>query len=220
MPREDDVMQRVTILCTDPRHPVNAPLALWAEAQERAGTASVAILRDVSELQPGDFLFLISCHQIIRKPARDMFRRTLVVHASALPRGRGMSPHIWQILEGQSSLTVTLLNAENSVDSGDIWHQIPVQFNGTELHTEINAAIFDAELTLMTWALEHCDHSTPRVQQGEPSLYRKRTPADSALDPSRPLTEHFDLLRVADPDRYPAFFELRGQKYRIRIDKM
>lgn len=210
-------MPSVTILCTDPNHPVNEPLAKWAAAQEHA---NVTILRDVCELTPGDFLFLISCHQIVRKPARDLFRHTLVVHASALPRGRGMSPHIWQILEGTSAITVTLLNADDVVDSGDIWQQIVVPFQGTELYQEINDAIFQAELTLMSWALEHCDHVAPRAQQGEASLYRKRKPADSAIDPSRSLAESFDLLRVADPERYPAFFEMRGQKYRIRIDKM
>jgi methionyl-tRNA formyltransferase len=34
------------------------------------------------------------------------------------------------------------------------------------------------------------------------------------------LGEAFDLLRVADPERYPAFFEHRGRTYRIRIDPL
>ena len=72
----------------------------------------------------------------------------------------------------------------------------------------------------MSWALDHCDTATPRKQSGESSYFRKRSPQDSRIDPSRPLADSFDLLRVADPERYPAFFEHRGQTYRIRIDKL
>jgi methionyl-tRNA formyltransferase len=206
----------VAILCTDPAHPVNPWLLRWAEAQ--AGRARVAIRRDFRELEGGDFLFLVSCHQIIKKPTRDLYRHTLVLHASALPQGRGMSPHIWQLVQGAREITLTLLNAEDGLDSGDIWHQLPLAFDGTELHHEINARLFDAELELMSWALEHCDRARPRAQQGEGSFFRKRTPEDSRIDPTRPLAESFDLLRVADPERYPAFFEWRGRRYRLRLD--
>jgi methionyl-tRNA formyltransferase len=210
-------MTRVSILSTQPQHPVNAWLEQW---KGRSTGIQVDILRDARELIGGDFLFLVSCHQIVPKEIRTLFRRALVLHASALPKGRGMSPHIWQILEGANSITITLLNAEDALDSGDIWHQIELRFDGTELYDEINRKIFDAELMLMDWALAHCDRITPRKQEGDPSFYRKRRPVDSAIDPSRPLVESFNQLRVADPERYPAYFEYRGQKYRIRIEKM
>jgi methionyl-tRNA formyltransferase len=211
-------MSSVSILCTDPAHPVNPWLERWVAAQSHRATSR--IYRDLAELEGGDILFLVSCHQIVRKPVRDRFRHTLVLHASALPQGRGMSPHVWQILQGADTITVTLLNAEDALDSGDIWHQVEMRFDGTELHDEIHARLFDAELQLMTWALEHCENVTPRPQSGESSFFRRRVPDDSRVDPGRPLAESFDLLRVADPERYPAFFEYRGQKYRLRIDKL
>lgn len=208
----------VSILCTDPAHPVNPWLQAWTS--KHADHARVAIHRDVAELSGGDFLFLVSCHQIIRKPTRDRFRRTLVLHASALPQGRGMSPHVWQLLLGADRLCVTLLNAEDTLDSGDIWHQMELRFDGTELFDEINRKLFDAEVGLMSWALANCDRTQPRPQTGEASFFRKRTPADSQLDPSQTFAESFNLLRVADPERYPAYFEYRGCKYRVRIDKL
>ncbi len=213
-------MQLVSILCTDPRHPVNESLESWARSQAEQSLASVKIARDAQELDGGDFLFLVSCHQIIRKPVRDLFRHTLVLHASALPNGRGMSPHIWQILEGAKSITLTMLNAEDELDSGDIWRQRVIYFDGTELFDEINDIIFAAEIELMSWAVTHCDESEPRPQSGQSSYYRKRSPVDSQIDPQRPLAESFELLRIADPDRYPAFFDFRGQRYRIRIEKV
>jgi methionyl-tRNA formyltransferase len=197
-------MTNVTILCTDPMHPVNTWLQVWKD--EQPPEVCVLILRDLGDVGQGDFLFLISCHQIVPKVVRNRFRHTLVVHASALPEGRGMSPQVWQVVNGASKLTVTLLNAEDELDSGDIWHQIDFPLAGTEL-------------TLLTWALGECDRNVPRRQVGEPTYFRRRTPADSAIDPHRPLAEFFDLLRIADPNRYPAFFTYRGCTYRIRIEK-
>lgn len=208
---------KIDILCSDPAHPVNAPLAAWAQA--RGETHEVRILRTPEELEGGDFLFLVSCHRIVKADERARYRHALVLHASALPEGRGMSPHVWQILEGCEALTVTLLVAADGVDTGDIWHQLTFPVAPTELHDEIHAKLFAAELELMDWALANCDRTTPRPQEGTPTHYRRRTPADSAIDPTRPLAEAFDLLRIADPERYPVHFTWRGQRYRLRIDK-
>lgn len=211
---------KVAILCTDPRHPVNAWLERWADAQRARGHA-VALLRDRALLDQGDLLFLVSCHQMVGADLRARFQRTLVLHASALPQGRGMSPHVWQVLEGADRITVTLLDAVDELDRGDIWHQVDFRLQGTELHDEIHALLFEAELQLMSWAVDHALTARPRPQPaGEGSYYRKRLPEDSRVDPQRPLAEAFDLLRIADPDRYPAFFEMRGQRYRLRIEKM
>jgi methionyl-tRNA formyltransferase len=210
-------MSKVSIVCSDPAHPVNAWLERWVASHPKD---QITIHRDPAELAGGDFLFLVSCHQILDVSVRDKYRHTLVLHASDLPRGRGWSPHVWQVLEGADRLVVSLLKAEDAVDAGDIWAQETVALAGTELHDEIHARLFDAEIRLMDWALQNCDRATPRKQAGTPSHYRKRTPADSAIDPQRPLAESFDLLRVVDPQRYPAHFELRGQKYTIRIEKM
>jgi methionyl-tRNA formyltransferase len=211
---------KICILCTDPQHPVNTWLERWAEEQ-RAESNQVSLLRDWRDAEGGDLLFLVSCHQIVSAAVREKFQRTLVLHASALPQGRGMSPHVWQILEGADRITVTLLDAVDELDRGDIWNQIEISFDGTELHTEIHALLFATELRLMTWAVRHVLSTQPRPQPRlQESLYRKRVPEDSRIDPQRPLVEAFDLLRIADPDRYPVFFDHRGQRYRLRIEKM
>ena len=211
-------MTSVHIVCTDPQHGVNAWLERWIEAH--AGDADIRLLRDAREASGGDFLFLVSCHQIVGRDILDRYRHTLVLHASALPAGRGMSPHVWQILEGKPGFAVTLLEAAEALDAGRIWHQIDVPVPANAVCHEINALLFAAEIALMDWALAHAHEVQPREQHGTPSYYRKRSPADSRIDPERPLAELFDLLRVADPERYPAFFEHRGRRYRLRLEPM
>jgi|TARA_R100000049_G_C1955462_1_gene109151 methionyl-tRNA formyltransferase len=205
-------------LCSDPAHPVIAWLERWAADNDER--ADISILQKSAECEGGDFLFLISCHQIIGRDIRDRYRYALVIHASDLPTGRGWSPMAWEILHGADNIVVSLLNAEDGVDSGAIWQKRRFALDGSELLDELNAKLFEAELELMSWALENCAKTSPRAQEGEATTYPRRTPQDSQIDPNRPLFESFDTIRIADPDRFPAFFTLRGATYKIRLEKL
>jgi methionyl-tRNA formyltransferase len=163
---------------------------------------------------------LISCHELIREDVRSRYSATLVIHASDLPQGRGWSPHIWQILEKSKLIKVTLLEAADAVDSGAIWAQADLQLDGHETFDEINSKLFAAELSLMDFAVLNLGVVVPRPQDARtPTSYPRRAPADSRIDPQRSIAEQFDLLRVADPVRFPAFFELHGHRYLIHITK-
>ncbi|BEE05265.1 hypothetical protein VAWG002_24610 [Aeromonas veronii] len=131
-----------------------------------------------------------------------------------------MSPHIWQIVEGKNRILLTLLDAEDKLDSGKIWKQKEIFFDGSELFDEINNKIFSSEIELMSWAIKNIYTSSPFEQVGEPTFYRKRTPEDSRIDIKKTIDEQFNLLRVADPERYPAFFERNGHTYKIKIEKI
>ena len=77
-----------------------------------------------------------------------------------------------------------------------------------------------AELYLMTQAVQQFSYIKPIQQVGEPGEYlRKRNPADSRIDPNISISDQFNLLRVADQQRYPAFFDYQGVKYLIKIEK-
>ncbi len=209
---------KISIVCSDVEHPIYPWLERWASQQRVAHKVEIAQAK--RELSGGDILFLISCHEMIQSDVRSMYKTTLVIHASDLPLGRGWSPHIWQILEKQHLIKVTLLEAEDSLDSGAIWNQTSFQLEGHETFDEINNLLFQAELELMDFAVSQFGSVKPRMQDGRtPSSYPKRTPGDSQLDPSKSLADQFDLLRVADPVRFPAFFELHGHRYFIQITK-
>lgn len=210
---------RITILCSSAEHPVNDYLERWAERQKKEHV--VDLVRCKADLPGGDILFLISCNEIIKQNDRNAYKKVLVIHASDLPKGRGWSPHIWQIIEGKEEITVTLLEAEDKVDSGDIWSQQLLRIPCDALWDEINQLIFEAEIKLMDCAVDNFYDIKPYPQKSviEPTYYPKRTPNDSRIDPKLDIKSQFDLIRVCDPDRYPAFFELHGHKYIIRLEK-
>lgn len=208
---------KISVICSSREHPIYPLLVEWQRCHSTSH--QVELVNSTAELTGGDLLLLISCGEIIDGNVRSRYRKTLVIHASNLPEGRGWSPHIWQILEGRNSFTVTLLDAEDVVDSGAIWAQRQFTLEGHELYDEINARLFRCELELMDFAVGNFESVLPRPQHGTPSYYPRRTVDDSRIDPDRPLAEQFDLLRVADPHRFPAFFELRGQCYKLTIAK-
>ncbi|MGR8932924.1 MAG: formyltransferase family protein [Gammaproteobacteria bacterium] len=209
---------KISILCSSERHPIYPQLQAWA--QRRRAEHAVELKNRAAELSGGDILFLISCHELIGADVRRHYAATLVVHASDLPQGRGWSPLVWQILEGRNDIVVTLLEAADEVDSGAIWQQRRIRLQGNELADEINALLFTAELELMDDAVRGFGTIAPRPQAPEgATYYRRRMPEDSRLDAHKTLAEQFDLLRVCDAERYPCFFDYRGRRFKLTIEK-
>jgi methionyl-tRNA formyltransferase len=144
-----------------------------------------------------------------------------VLHASDLPHGRGWSPHIWEIISGAESITLTLLEAADKVDSGKIWKKLQIAVPKHALWDEIDRRLFEAEIELINFAIANLNVIHPQEQ--DPSLNAtylpRRTPDDSRVDPYRSLAEQFDQIRVCDPMRFPAFFELHGHRYILTLEK-
>lgn len=211
---------KISILCTDHFHPVVERLNEWVKSMTLK-QHMVSLVFDKRELLGGDILFLVSCSQMIGEHERAKYKSTLVLHASDLPKRRGWSPHIWSILDGENEITVSLLEAAEPVDTGLIWLKTSFVLEGHELIDEINNKLFDVEIFLMTCAVDGFGKINPSAQVGDPGSYmKKRTPGDSEIDPEKSILEQFNLLRVVDSGRYPAFFYHHGYKYQIKIKKV
>lgn len=212
---------KITIICSDEKHPVYPYLIEWKEQNSCENKIEI-ISTTESIKESGDILFLVSCSQIVTEKTRSLFRYSLVLHASDLPKGRGWSPHVWDLVEGKSVLTLSLLNAEDSVDTGNIWKKKQIKIDRGELFNEINHKLFTAELELMSWACSHIDKetSTPQDDTVKYEYRRKRTVEDSQIDINQPIVSQFNLLRISDPERYPAYIVVEGQKYKIKLEKI
>jgi methionyl-tRNA formyltransferase len=209
---------KISVLCTDHNHPVNEVLVPWIGKQSE--THIVDLVRRKSELQGGDLLFLVSCTEIISAPYRAMYDVCIVMHASDLPVGRGWSPHIWQIINGATVITLSAIDAADKVDTGKIWAKRTIDFEDTLTWSEINEKLFIAEIEMMDHVINNFTVITPVPQSEsiEPTYYPRRVPLDSAIDPNKSIGEQFDLIRVCDPTRFPAFFEFRGRRYILKVE--
>ena len=168
----------------------------------------------------GGVAFYLSCLKIVPSDVLARNHRNIVVHASALPHGRGFSPVVWQVLEGKNRIPVSMIDAAPEVDSGDIIMQDALELEGHELNDEIRALLGDRIVDMCAAFLASPSPPGGEPQAGEPSWYERRRASDSRLDPDKSIAEQFDLLRVVDNDRYPAFFDYRGHRYVLKIDKL
>ncbi len=207
----------ISILISSKEHPVKVYIDKWLEKNT---DHQINILHSKEELISGDILFLISCSEIVSKLEREKFKKTLVIHASDLPHGRGWSPHVWEIINGATDITLSLLEAEDKVDTGDLWKKVSVYIPKTALFDEINELIFNAELELMYFAIENYNTIEPKKQPNINSTnWPKRFPKDSLIDINQTISGQFDLIRVSDPQRFPAYFYNDGVRFNITIQK-
>lgn len=211
---------KIDLLCSSPDHPVIPWLEAWRGQQ--ASSDTVVLLHEADQLAGGDVLFLISCTEIIAPERRNLYRHVVVLHASDLPKGRGWSPHVWAIIEGARAITVSAIDAAGKVDCGDVWAKRNFDVAPHALYDEINVALFDTELKLMDDVVGMVRRGERPVPQPaiEPTYHRRRTPADSEIDPDSSIAQQFDRMRVCDPERYPAFFHMHGHVYEIRLRKV
>jgi UDP-2,4-diacetamido-2,4,6-trideoxy-beta-L-altropyranose hydrolase len=180
---------------------------------------AVLWVHDKEDLRGADFCFMLGCGQIVPESELAQFRNCLVVHESDLPEGKGWSPLTWQILEGKHRVPVTLLEAAGKVDSGAIYAQEWLTFRGGELIDEMRAAVANSAIELCKRFVREYPEIEKRAHQqtGTETYYRRRTPEDSRLQVNATIESQFDLLRVVDNQRYPAFFEARGHRYVLGI---
>jgi methionyl-tRNA formyltransferase len=206
---------KIDVVISDRRHPLWPAVADWAAERP---AHQIAILDKLTDANGGDCLVMVACHEVARPATRSRYGRCFVTHASDLPEGRGWSPVIWDILQGKDRIVLSLIEAADPVDSGAIFQKFDAPVKPTDLHDDINKTLSRLVIRALDFVLQNPD-ATPQRQEGEASWYRRRGPDDSRLDPSQSIASQFNLLRVCDPSRFPAFFELFGERFEVVIRK-
>lgn len=174
-------------------------------------------ITSTKDILTGDILFILSCERLIKKTVRDKYNYSVVVHASDLPKGKGWSPLTWQILEGKNEIVLSMILAEDKIDSGNILLKSKINYEGTELLTDLRKKM-GAEIIKMCCRFASNPNLYPGISQmGPESYYPKRGLKDSEIDITKTIEEEFNKLRVVDNERYPAFFWYKGKKYIIKI---
>ena len=179
----------------------------------------VKLIHSKRELENGDIAFFLSCFEIISKEFLSLNKNNIVVHASKLPHGKGWSPASWQILEGENTIPLTLFEANEKTDAGKIYIQDKLLLDGSELLDEWQKKLGKKIVQMCLEYVLKRDTIKGIPQQGEETFYKKRTPKDSELDINKTIKEQFNLLRIVDNKKYPAYFKLNNSTYKLFIKK-
>jgi methionyl-tRNA formyltransferase len=180
------------------------------------------IIEDAQQISDNDDLvFCVSYPRLI--PADILARPrqgVWVNHSSDLPHGRGWAPLQWSVLKGLPQVTVTVFKAVPACDAGPwaVKVAFPIEPHDTieTLRAKDVVVSVNAFHRLIQAILE--DRLILHAQDGAPSHWPRRTPADAELDPSRPLAELWDHIRICHNADYPAFFMVNGRKVILRYE--
>jgi len=208
---------QVTLLCDNPNSWFIPYIHILLNILQTVEHVKPVFITNAQDIPHGDLAFFLSCEQIIGRELLERNTHNLVIHESDLPKGKGWSPLTWQIIEGQNHIPITLFEAEESVDSGDIYLQQVMKFQGHELLEELHQKQGAYTIALVLDFIAKYPNITKRAQQGTETFYPRRTPQDSELDPSCSLHDLFPLLRTVDNERYPAYFYKNNRKYVLKI---
>lgn len=167
------------------------------------------------EVNKGNVLLILGCEKKFTK--LDYNNYNLVVHESDLPKGKGWSPLTWQILDGKNRIPITLFEAKKEIDSGEIYFKDFIELDGSELNTEIKKKQGEKTIELIIKFFENYDQIKSYKQEGKSTFYSRRHKIHSELDIDKSIKDQFNLMRVCDNERYPAFFWRNNKKYILKI---
>lgn len=207
---------KITILTDNPNSWV---MPYVEELKTKLIDHDVSHVLNIDDIKQGDLMLILSCEKIIRKPHLNQHKSNIVVHPSDLPKGKGWSPLAWQILEGKNSIPVSLFEANEEVDAGEVYIVRNIELNGSELNEEIKDKQGKLMIDLISEYISEFKSIQGKSQIGEESYYRRRTKEDNRIDIDKSIRDQFSLLRIVDNERYPAHFELNGETYIIKIFK-
>ena len=178
---------------------------------------SSKVLTKHEEVEKGDILILLSCEKKFTKLSLN--KNNLVIHESDLPNGKGWSPLTYQGLEGKNKIPITLIEADKNFDGGLIYLRDWIELNGDELVDELREKQAYKTFFLIDKFLKERSSIKGERQLGKETFYERRNPSHSELNIDKSILENFNLLRVADNERYPAYFVYKSQKYIIKVFK-
>lgn len=178
----------------------------------------IKFFKNKNKLKNYDIVFIIGYTKILKKSFLNKNKLNLVIHESALPKGKGFSPIQWQILDNKNKIKFTLFEATKNFDSGPIYHQIEIKLKGNELSDELRKIQALESIRLIKEFMKIYPKKINIInQKGESSFYKKRKLSDSKIDINKTIRENFNHLRIVDNKNYPAYFYFKKKKYILKI---
>ncbi len=166
---------------------------------------------------------IFSYFHLIEKKYLDIANYNIIPHESDLPRGKGMSPLTWQILEGKKKITFSLIEATSEIDNGNVYLKKKIKIPEHVLFKEIKKLQLNTNLDLIENFLKKLKKNKfvkAKIQTGKSTFYKKRHPLDHEIDVKKNLKSQINLLRTSDNEFYPSFFKYKNKKYKIIIEKL
>lgn len=177
------------------------------EIENRTG-AKVIYLKEQNEINAErfvelapDWVFFPHWSYIIPREIYGKFR-CVIFHMTDLPFGRGGSPLQNLIVRGIYETKLSALRCDEELDGGDIYIKRSLSLYGTAEEIFLRAAGLIKEMIIEI----ACGNIEPSPQEGEISVFKRRTPKEGDIGNLNSLIQVFDYIRMLDAEGYPSAF--------------
>lgn len=173
------------------------------------------------DLNP-DVIISIGWRRILEKDFFDKFENKLLVniHPAILPQYKGFHSEPYVIFNNEKYHGITAHVLTSELDAGHIILQ--EVFEITKFST-VKSIKYEVEMRIPSFLEKlvtkiNSDEIEFQTQKGETKIIApKRKPEDSEINSHESLDSLFDIIRAFDPDKYPAYFFVNGEKVFIRL---
>jgi methionyl-tRNA formyltransferase len=165
----------------------------------------------VDQIQPR-YLFFLHWSWFVPETLLNAYE-CVCFHMTDVPYGRGGSPLQNLIVRGHRSTRLTALRMVSEFDAGPVYFKEALCLEGNAEEIYIRATYLSARM------MERIIREQPQPveQTGEPTVFRRRKPAESKIPPLESLQSLHDFIRMLDADGYPpAFLEYQGFRYEFK----
>lgn len=176
--------------------------------------------KNIHDLQPD--LCIVACwYWIISKEVLESIPHGVIgIHYSYLPMYRGWAPVVWQMINGQDIIGLSVFYFTEEMDAGDILFQDYV----TNLDNDYISDILEKlESLVLVWLRKNYHklingtiNATPQSMiDVEPTYCARRYPFDGEIDWSKTASEIYNFIRAQSRPYPGAFTYYNGKKLTI-----
>ncbi|MDA8533229.1 formyltransferase family protein [Candidatus Pelagibacter bacterium] len=180
---------------------------------------SFHIQKNYKKIKNQDIVIALSYTKILPKSFLTKNHLNIVVHSSKLPRDKGFSPVFYQVLRGENTIFLSLIEMAEKVDSGDILFQTKYKLNSSGLNEEIREKQANATFKIIKKFLTNYPNIHRKKQIGKESFNKRRTYFSNKLNIDKTIKSQFNIMRVAHNEYYPINFNYKNKIYILKIYK-
>jgi len=201
------------------------PTNLWIENYIRKYDFKLSkkylfrISKKVNDVKNQDIVFPLSYTKILKKSFLKRNKLVMIAHPSKLPKDKGFAPIQYQILKNKKKIYVSLIKADEKVDTGPLFKRIFFILDGKELSDEIRKKQFVNIIKVIKQFLVKYPKYKLRKQIGKGTFNKKRSKKDGEININKTIKSQFNHLRINDNELYPSFFYYKNTKYLLKIFK-
>lgn len=179
--------------------------------------------RRLRSLSP-DVLLSVAYPYLLTSEQLRVAQYSINVHPALLPKYRGPATAWHIIANGERETGVTVHSIDEGMDTGPILVQLKTRLSIFDTLKSAMRKALNLEPRAVKMALKALRKGRLKFLAQDEKLATTfpgiRTPEDSKIDPRRSVLELYNFIRACDPKRFPAFFELQGEKIGIRFLRM